>query len=127
MSYNYAFFAFTETGDRHFPLDHTEVSDADFSHDLPWPQFKAWLLEGGGKINPQDEDSVEMRYPDRGSIVFRGSSECIGLETHAPWNEVVDAFSALKTLTAKAVLFNPQSGTFHDETSFGAQKRCGSR
>ena len=121
MGYNNTFFAFNENRVHHFPLDHTAVFDADFRHDLPWPQFKTWLLDRGGKIRSHEDDSVEMEYLDRGSITFRGGRECIGLDIHAPWNEVLDAFLALKELTQNVVIFDPQTGMFHDETSFRAR------
>lgn len=118
MGYNYSFFSFKNDRRLGFPVDHTGVTDADFATNLPWLEFKAWLIERGGRISPWDDDLVEMDYLNQGWIGFRGDNQSIGLDNHAPWNEVLDAFLALKALSDDVVLFHPQTGTFHDETSF---------
>lgn len=102
---------------RRFPLEHSEVLKSDFLEKVPWSAFRIWLLELGGREN-FGEDSIWVDYENHGSINFRGSSSSVYLDTHASWNDVLDAYLMLRSLNEDATIFDCQDGRFHDESSF---------
>src|SRR5258708_2393264 len=101
MGYDFMFISLPEKGS--FPL---RIEDAPPSLGaLPWPPFRDWLLAMGGRVNGAD-NCIWVDYSNEGSICFTGDEQCISLDTHAEWAQVLRAFQKLKSLDPDACLFD---------------------
>jgi hypothetical protein len=119
MGYDFSFEMIRNASNRSFPLQHTDLTPDDRRSELPWPAFRAWLIEQAGWENG-GADSIWVDYANQGSINFDGDSSSVYVDTHTTWDNVLAAYLVLKSLTPDAVIFDWQDARYHDEVSFRA-------
>jgi len=121
MGYDFMFMRVREKTKRSFPLDSSLITESDCEGQLPWSEFRTWLLSIGGKENG-GRDSIWVDYADgMESINFNGGgndASTIYLDVHAHWARIVEAFSQLELLDPDAVIFDLQTGEFHNLSTF---------
>jgi hypothetical protein len=117
MGYDFIFMSLRDAEQKKFPLEFSDVTDADRGDALPWSKFRQWLLNQGGRQNG-GENSIWVNYPDEGSINFNGGPLSIYVDTHASWDHVLSAYLVLKSFHANARVHDCQTGTFYDEPTF---------
>jgi hypothetical protein len=117
MGYDFMFMSLRDAEQKKFPLEFSDFDQTDWGDDLPWPQFREWLLNQGGRENG-GESSIWVNYPEESSINFHGSHLSIFLDTHASWDNVLSAYLFLKSLHPNARVHDCQTGAFYDEPTF---------
>lgn len=122
MGYDFMFLRLNDREVRHFPLQSDALIEADCEGPLPWPVLRSWLISRGGRENGHI-DSIWVDYKDGGSINFRGKADSVYLDVHSDWANVLESFRFLIGHERDCGIFDPQSGEFHDETSFRALMR----
>ena len=118
MGYDFMLVPFKQTPGREFPVYDGDLDESDLDGELPWDEFRSWLMGIGGVVNFGDPDQVVVDYPDTGQIYFRGSPDTVSLDVHARWSDVLAAFEAMLRLTADCSLLDIQVSEYHDAASF---------
>ena len=121
MGYDFMFMRVREKTKQSFPLDSSLITESDCEGQLPWSEFRTWLLSIGG-IENGGRNSIWVDYADgMESINFNGGgngASTIYLDVHAHWDRIEEAFSQLELLDPDAVIFDLQTGDFHDLSTF---------
>lgn len=112
---DFAFIHFDKNPDRIFPVSWEEVSTEESNGNLPWKDFKDWLLSQGGIGNG---NVITVDYGNNGSITYQLSDECIFLDNHAELIEVLNAYRFLLTIDEDVYIFDYEGGIYDNEESF---------
>lgn len=112
---DFAFIHLDKNPDRIFPVSWEEVSAEESNGNLPWKDFKDWLLSQGGIGNG---NVITVDYGNNGSITYQLSDECIFLDNHAELIEVLHAYRFLLTIDEDVYIFDYEGGIYDNEESF---------
>lgn len=112
---DFAFIHLDKNPDRIFPVSWEEVSAEESNGNLPWKDFKDWLLSQGGIGNG---NVITVDYGNNGSITYQLSDECIFLDNHAELIEVLNAYRFLLTIDEDVYIFDYEGGIYDNEESF---------
>ena len=125
MGYDFMLMRMDHQSADDFPIPCDSVTDDECGGPLPWTKFRSWLLAIGGHENGR-VDSIWVDYGGEiGTINYGGGGEgekgdcsCIYLDVHAEWEKVLEAFDYIQKLEPNSCLLDPQTGMFHDRSTF---------